>query len=96
MTAASVLVSKVTRCWAMIANIVFQWLRDPRYVPDPEVPTVETPCFLPVEIVDRPRREDTSLTADAKLAQSTIEIDISGAVTGCGSAELSIPMYWHG
>jgi len=64
----------------MNANMVFKWLRDPRYTPDPEIvenQAVETPCFLPVEIVDRPKNEDTSPIPDAKPAQSAIEIDIT-------------------
>jgi hypothetical protein len=35
----------------MNANMIFKWLRDPRYATD-------TPCFLPVEIVDSPRTDD--------------------------------------
>jgi transposase len=38
----------------------------------------ETPCSLPVEIIDQPRDEDTSSTPDPKPTQSAIEIDIAG------------------
>ena len=39
---------------------------------------VETPCFLPVEIVDHPLKEDTSSPPDTMPAHSAIEIDIAG------------------
>ena len=61
-TAAGVSVAQVARRHAMNANMIFKWLRDPRYAPDPEAVEElgdDTPCFLPVEIVDRPRTEDS-------------------------------------
>jgi transposase len=80
-TAAGVSVAQVARRYAMNANMIFRWLRDPRYAPDPEIvedQAIETPCFLPIEIVDRPRSEDIASTLDAKPAQDAIEIDIAG------------------
>ncbi len=80
-TAAGVSVAQVARRYAMNANMIFKWLRDPRYAPDPEAVeelAVETPFFLPVEIVDRPLQENTSSTSDPMPAQSAIEIDIAG------------------
>ncbi len=81
-TAAGVSVAQVARRYAMNANIIFKWLRDPRYVPDPEMAvddvSTDTPCFLPVEIVDRPRHDNTSSTIDPVPAQNAIEIDIAG------------------
>jgi len=81
-TAAGVSVAQVARCYAMNANMIFKWLRDPRYAPDPdaveEQVAEETPCFLPVEIVDRPQTKDTVPTADAASVQNAIEINISG------------------
>lgn len=80
-TAAGVSVAQVARRYAMNANMIFKWLRDPRYAPDPEVVedlTADTPCFLPIEIVDRPRNDDTGSTPDPLPAQGAIEIDIAG------------------
>lgn len=80
-TAAGVSVAQVARRYAMNANMIFKWLRDPRYAPDPEVvedQAIETPCFLPVEIVDRSRNEDPAPTPDVNPAQCAIEIDIAG------------------
>ena len=67
---------------AMNANMIFKWLRDPRYAPDPdsveEQAVDETPCFLPVEIVDRSQTKDSVPMTDAMPAQNAIEIDIAG------------------
>ncbi|WP_120633582.1 transposase [Ruegeria sp. EL01] len=79
--APGVSVARVARRYAMNANLIHKWLRDPKFAPDPEViedEVAETPCFLPVEIVDRPQTKDTAPTTDATPAQSSIEIDIAG------------------
>lgn len=80
-TTAGVLVAQVARHYAMNANMIFKWLRDPRYAPDPD--SVEdlgddAPCFLPVEIVDRPRNEEPASTSDPVPVQNVIEINIAG------------------
>jgi transposase len=52
-TAPGVSVAQVARRYAVNANLIFKWLRDPRYASDPAAvpsPPVE-PRFLPVEIV---------------------------------------------
>lgn len=75
--APDVSVSQVARRYAMNSNLIFKWLRDPRYAPaPPEEP--ETSCFLPVEIVDRTRSVDLAPSADPAPAPGTIEIDIAG------------------
>lgn len=79
--APGVSVAQVARRYAMNANLIHKWLRDPKFAPDREIVEVEvaeTPCFLPVEIVDRPQTKDTAPTTDAKPTQSAIEIDIAG------------------
>lgn len=80
-TAPGVSVAQVARRYAMNANMIFRWLRDPRYAPDPETVedlTADTSCFLPVEIIDQPRNDETASTIDPKPTQSAIEIDIAG------------------
>lgn len=65
----------------MNTNLIHKWLRDPKFAPDREIVEVEvaeTPCFLPVEIVDRPPTKGTVPTTDATLVQGAIEIDIAG------------------
>ena len=57
--APGVSVAQVARRYAMNTNLIHKWLRDPKFAPDPEIieeEITETPCFLPVEIVDRPAR----------------------------------------
>ncbi len=80
--APGVSVAQVARRYAMNTNLIHKWLHDPRYAPDPdaveEQVAEEPPCFLPVEIVDRPQTKGTVPTTDAKPAQSAIEIDIAG------------------
>jgi transposase len=79
--APGVSVAQVARRYAMNTNLIHKWLRDPKFAPDPEIidgEVAETPCFLPVEIVDRTPARDTASTTDIKPAQSAIEIDIAG------------------
>jgi transposase len=73
-TAAGVSVAQVARRYAMNANMIFQWLRDPRYAPG----AADAAGFLPVEIVDRPGSEDTPPATDPGPSAGMIEIDIVG------------------
>ncbi len=79
--APGVSVAQVARRYAMNANLIHNWLRDSRFAPD--LDTIEeqaalSPCFLPVEIVDRPDAEEPSPALAASSAHSAIEIDIAG------------------
>jgi len=77
--APGVSVAQVARRYAMNTNLIHKWLRDPRFGPVPEIveeQVSETPCFLPVEIVDRPGANDTASAPSS--AHSAIEIDIAG------------------
>ena len=71
-------VAQVARRYAVNANMVFKWLRDPRYAPAREVSPTEVPAFLPVEIVDRPL--DTVMSPVPEPAPTTgkIEIELAG------------------
>ena len=83
-TAAGVSVAQVARRYAMNVNMVFKWLRDPRYAPDAEQTVdaglADISCFLPVEIIDQPRIDNVVPVADPMptSAAGTIEIDIAG------------------
>jgi transposase len=69
--APAVSVAQVARRYAMNINLIHKWLRDPRFAPDPEIiesEAAETPCFLPVEIVDRTAAKDTASMTDTKPA----------------------------
>jgi hypothetical protein len=63
--------------YAINTNLIHKWLRDPQFAPVPEIfekQVAGTPCFLPVEIVDRPGANDTAPGLAPSSAQSTIEI----------------------
>lgn len=48
----SVPAAQVARRYAMNANLIFKWLKDPRFQPDE--PETEETAFLPVEISIEP------------------------------------------
>lgn len=75
-------VSQVARRYDANANLVFTWLRDPRF--REEVPTGDEVGFLPVEIVadDRDGPLPASVASDVAEAvggsPGLIEIDLAG------------------
>lgn len=81
-TAPGVSVAQVARRYAMNANMVFKWLRDARYAPKAELvveaSATDAACFLPVEIVDQPRKGGAPLASDPTPRAGTIEIEIAG------------------
>jgi len=76
-TAAGVSVAQVARRYALNANLIFKWLRDPRFAPDPDAIPTEGSLFLPVE-VERPVGEDAAAWGAARDPGCTIEIDLAG------------------
>jgi hypothetical protein len=81
----------VARRSAVNANMVFKWLRDPRY--SPEVSPANGPTFLPVEIVDQHRN---TILSPVPGLRHRLAISRSSwlAGTGCGSAANMIPRRW--
>ena len=77
-TAPGVSVAQVARRYALNANLIFKWLRDPRFAPDPDATPTEGPLFLPVEVIEHPVREDAPASGDAQGPGGTIEIDLAG------------------
>ncbi|WP_353428847.1 IS66-like element accessory protein TnpA [Paracoccus denitrificans] len=73
--APGVSVAQVARRDAVNANLIFKWLRDPRYAPDPAsaAPPAEAARFLPVEIV-----AETRSAPAAPAAENHIEIELAG------------------
>jgi transposase len=65
----------VARRYAVNANLIFKWLRDPRYAPDPTLASavLEAPRFLPVEIV-----AETKSPMAVPVADNHIEIELAG------------------
>jgi transposase len=74
-TAPGVSVAQVARRYAVNANLIFKWLRDPRYAPDPAaIPSaVEEPRFLPVEIL-----AEAPAPVTTPIAETGIEIELAG------------------
>ncbi|CAN1530942.1 Transposase IS3/IS911family [Paracoccaceae bacterium] len=56
-TAPDVSVAQVGRRYGLNANLIFKWVRDPRFAPGAAHSAAQAPCFLPVEIVDHARHE---------------------------------------
>lgn len=75
--APGVSVAQVARRYAVNANMVFKWLRDPRYAPTVTA-SADAPSFLPVEIVSHVRSDEVAMAADPVLALGMIEIDVMG------------------
>ncbi len=74
--APGVSVAQVARRYAVNANLIFKWLRDPRYAPDivtMSLPAME-PRFLPVEIV----AEAKAPVAAPAVVANNIEIELAG------------------
>lgn len=73
--APGVSVAQVARRYAVNANLIFKWLRDPRYAPDhASAPSPsEEARFLPVEIV-----AETRSTPAAPAPGDHIEIELAG------------------
>lgn len=63
--------SQVARRYDVNANLVFTWLRDPRFATGE--PCEESTPFLPVEIVEDHTRRDR-----ATCVESRIEIELAG------------------
>ena len=76
--APGVSVAQVARRYALNANVIFKWLGDPRFAPDPDAAPAEDPCFLPVEVIAHAVREDAPAPGNARDPGGTIEIDVAG------------------
>ena len=73
--APGVSVAQVARRYAVNANLIFKWLRDPRYAPDPASvpPPSEAARFLPVEIV-----AEATAPVTTPITENRIEIELAG------------------
>ncbi len=73
-TAPGVSVAQVALRYTLNANLIFKWLRDPKYRPEAGAGSEEAGLhFLPVEIV-----AETRAPAAASVADSCIEIELAG------------------
>jgi transposase len=62
--------AQVARRYAMNANLIFKWLKDPRFQPD-ESETEET-AFLPVEIPPEPEAALTTVPQSVPMRDSCV------------------------
>ena len=73
-TAPGVSVAQVALRYTVNANLIFKWLRDPKYRPSPEAGSKEASLrFLPVEIV-----KQAPVTRPIPAAANHIEIELAG------------------
>jgi transposase len=81
--APGVSVAQVARRYAMNANLIHKWLRDPRFIPDEEITEAETADFLPVEIEGiaspppLPQIPASPSLCDAPLSAQRVDITLS-------------------
>ena len=98
-TAADVSVAQVARRYAMNANMIFKRLGDPRYAPDHkavEYLVDDTPCFLPVEIVDRAQKNDLTSMPDPKLATASGSVGTVSRTNTAPSTSTTQPSFAFG
>ncbi len=77
-TAPGVSVAQVALRYTVNANLIFKWLRDPKYRPKPGTESEEADLrFLPVEIV-----KEAPLIRQLPAAHSQIEIEIEIELAG--------------
>ena len=76
--APGVSVAQVARRYAVNANMVFKWLRDPRYAPGREASSTDAPTFLPVEIIEQKRNVVMPPAPEPAPTTGMIEIDLAG------------------
>lgn len=62
----------------MNANMIFKWLRDPRYAPGREASSTDVATFLPVEIVGPHRNTVMPPLPEPAPTAGMIEIDLAG------------------
>ncbi len=74
-------VAQVARRYAVNANLIFKWLKDPRFAPEAEQP-VDDATFLPVEIegdvvYDGVSGDAPKSSPPAPLSASRVDITLS-------------------
>ena len=73
-TGPDVSVAQVARRYGLNANLIFKWLRDPRFAPGTGKSAAQAACFLPVEIVDHARHE----APRQNTTEGQIEVELAG------------------
>ena len=78
-TVRGVSVAQVARRYAMNANLIHNWLKDPRFAPGPDINTVADadPGFLPVEIASTVVAPFVDEAPQQNVAVSAERVDIT-------------------
>jgi transposase len=76
-TAPGVSVAQVARRYAMNANLIFKWLKDPRFAPG-VVETEAQPVFLPVEIFSPDAPPEPAQPSTIATYSGRIKIELAG------------------
>lgn len=75
-------VAQVARRYAMNANLIHKWLRDPRFSPDDETAETEVAAFLPVEV--------EGITPPAPLPHLPAPPTVSGAPLSAQRVDITL------
>lgn len=78
--APGVSVAQVARRYAMNANLIHNWLRDPRFAPDEDAGLIEAPVFFPVEAegaLSRSNQQVAPLSPGISLSAQRVDITLS-------------------
>lgn len=80
-------VAQVARRYALHANLIFKWLKDPRFAPssDELEGTVEAPLFLPVDVRAEPAWPAVPVTGDTANGEVEIALASGHRVTVRGA-----------
>ena len=70
-------VSQVARRYDVNANLVFSWLRNPRFAPD-EGAVEEHAGFLPIEIIDACAEPGGEAEVDVPAPEGCIDMELTG------------------
>ena len=96
-TVPGVSVAQVARRYAMNANLIHNWLKDPRFAPEPEIAEPDCDgCFLPVEIegaVAVPLVEDAR-DVDAVVSAQRVDITLSDGRVFWSKVPQRFPAFW--
>jgi transposase len=74
-------VSQIARRYDVNANMVFKWLRDPRFMPSEG----DHPSFMPVEVLQDASPGAAMAHSDAVASDGRIEITLSNGLSLCVS-----------
>jgi len=77
-TAPGVSVAQVARRYSVNANLIFTWLRDPRYAPPPDDGTAQEPHFLPIEVIEGNDDGSERIVEHVEASAGHLEIDLAG------------------